>query len=308
MDASVPGSSAHYPIKVAARLTGVGIDTLRAWERRHHAIRPTRDARGRMYTDADLERIRLLRDAVLNGHPIGRIAALDAPALRGLGASTRHADRTPEAEDEPSGVRGIMDALAAFDLAALETLLRRAATLSRPPALLRDVIVPGLRAAGDEWHARRLGTAHEHLLSALVRDVLGSLMRLHVRTEVADRLIFATPAGERHEFGALGAAVLAASGGLGAVYLGPDVPAADLVDIAATIDADVVALGVTGAEPALPALAREIEIVARSLSRDVELWIGGAAATELAAVHPRVLAIADYDALEKELHRLGGRY
>jgi MerR family transcriptional regulator, light-induced transcriptional regulator len=300
---------ARYPINVAARLTGVGIDTLRAWERRHRAITPTRDGRGRMYADADLERIRLLRAAVVNGHPIGRIAHLDEAALRGLaGTAARPPDQTAEASNWPAAVRGIVDALATLDLAALETLLARAATLSRPPVLLREVIAPSLRAAGDEWRAGRLGMAHERLLSSLVRDVLGSLMRLHARSDVADRMIFATPAGERHEFGALGAAVMAASGGLGAVYLGPDLPAADLVDMATSIDADVVALGVTGPDDSRSSIAREVETIARSLSRDVELWLGGPAATEFAAAHPRALAIRDYDMLGQELERLGARY
>jgi DNA-binding transcriptional MerR regulator len=300
---------AFYPINVAARLTGVGIDTLRAWERRHRAITPTRDGRGRMYAATDLERIRLLREAVGNGHPIGRIAQLDEAALRGLGGATRPpADQSAETPDWPSAVQGIVDALATLDLAALGALLARTAALSRPPVLLGEVIAPALRAAGDEWRAGRLGMAHERLLSALVRDVLGSLMRLHARSDVADRMVFATPAGERHEFGALGAAVMAASGGLGAVYLGPDLPAADLVALARSIDADVVALGVTGPDASRSSIAREVETIARSLSRDVELWLGGAAATELAAAHPRALAIRDYDMLGQELERLGARY
>lgn len=262
-----------------------------------------------MYTAADLERIRLLREAVANGHPIGRIARLDDPALRGLAAAAPPTvEKTADADDWPIAVQAIVDALARFDLPALDALLRRAAALSRPPVLLGEVIVPALRAAGEEWRAGRLGMAHERLLSSLIRDVLGSLMRLHARSEVADRLIFATPAGERHEFGALGAALMAASGGLGAVYLGPDLPAADLVDVAAAIDADVVALGVTGSDGSRPSLAREVATIARSLSRDVELWLGGAAATDLAAVHPRAHVIRDYRMLGRELERLGARF
>jgi DNA-binding transcriptional MerR regulator len=300
---------ARYPINVAARLTGVGIDTLRAWERRHQAITPTRDARGRMYTSADVERIRLLREAVANGHPIGRIARLDEPALQGLtGAPTRPSERNTETEDWPIAVQEMVDAVARFDLSTLDALLRKAAALSRPPALLGELIVPALRAAGEAWRAGRLGLAHERLLSSVIRDVLGSLMRLHARSEVAERLIFATPAGERHEFGALGAALMAASGGLGSVYLGSDLPAADLVDIASTIGADVVALGVTGSDGSRSSLAREVDTIARSLSRDVELWLGGTAATGLAALHPRVLAIRDYHMLEQELERLGARF
>ena len=67
---------AHYPIRAVSRLTGISIDTLRAWERRHDAVTPVRDERGRMYTDADVARLRLLRQAVEQGHSIGRLAGL----------------------------------------------------------------------------------------------------------------------------------------------------------------------------------------------------------------------------------------
>ena len=63
----IPVSKSHktpsrYPIRAVSRLTGIGIDTLRAWERRHDAVTPVRDERGRMYSDADVARLRLLRD------------------------------------------------------------------------------------------------------------------------------------------------------------------------------------------------------------------------------------------------------
>ena len=75
---------ASYPIRAVSRLTGIGIDTLRAWERRHSAVTPIRDDRGRMYTDADIARLRLLRGAVEQGHSIGRLAGLTDAELRHL--------------------------------------------------------------------------------------------------------------------------------------------------------------------------------------------------------------------------------
>ena len=81
--------SAHYPIRAVSKLTGIAIDTLRAWERRHGAVTPIRDERGRMYTDADVVRLRLLKDAVEHGHSIGRLAGLGDEELRHLADATR---------------------------------------------------------------------------------------------------------------------------------------------------------------------------------------------------------------------------
>ena len=77
-------SGGRFPIRAVSRLTGIGIDTLRAWERRYRAVTPVRDDRGRMYTDADVARLRLLSGAVEQGHSIGRLAGLSNDELRDL--------------------------------------------------------------------------------------------------------------------------------------------------------------------------------------------------------------------------------
>jgi len=49
----------RYPIRAVAKLTGLSLDTLRAWERRYQAVIPERGRRGRLYTEHDLERLAL---------------------------------------------------------------------------------------------------------------------------------------------------------------------------------------------------------------------------------------------------------
>jgi len=109
---------AHYPIRAVSRLTGVAIDTLRAWERRHRAVTPMRDDRGRMYTDADIARLRLLRGAVEQGHSIGRLAGLTDAELRRLAATA-----------DSSAV----SAVAPTQRTPLDTAALTAARLPRPP-------------------------------------------------------------------------------------------------------------------------------------------------------------------------------
>jgi DNA-binding transcriptional MerR regulator len=88
--------AARYPILAVSRLTGIGIDTLRAWERRHQAVTPVRDDRGRMYTNADIARLRLLRGAVEHGHSIGRLAGLTDAELRNLAVAGEDATAVSE--------------------------------------------------------------------------------------------------------------------------------------------------------------------------------------------------------------------
>ena len=310
MPRPIKGSAARYPISVVAKITGLSIDTLRAWERRHGAVVPSRDERGRMYSDADLRRLTLLRDVVGRGHAIGRIASLDESSLRALaaepGAST---PATPPPAPAISGVidiDGVVDALERFDGGAVEADLSRAATFLEPRALWYEVVAPLLTEIGERWRDGRSRVAHEHLLTASVRSVLGSLLRLHKGANGAARIALATPSGERHELGTLGAALLAAAGGLHVVYLGPDLPADDVVTLAETVETDAVVLGVTSADDE-GGIAAVIESIARRLPSDVELWLGGPAAALLAGRFPRALALSDFGDLERHLTRLGAR-
>ena len=71
-----------YPIRVAARRTGLKQDAIRAWERRYGAVAPSRsEGRHRLYSEEDIRRLQLLRRATEAGHSISRIATLDELAL-----------------------------------------------------------------------------------------------------------------------------------------------------------------------------------------------------------------------------------
>jgi methanogenic corrinoid protein MtbC1 len=167
--------------------------------------------------------------------------------------------------------------------------------------------MPALAQAGDEWHRGAARIAHEHLMSSTMRNILGSFLRLYARADVATRLLFATLSGDRHEIGTLGAAMLAASSGLGVAYLGPDLPARDIVESVTPASAQVLVLGLT-ATAADKARERELRTIVRDLPAGVELWTGGrGAARHATLISPRGLVLHDYDAYQQELARIGGR-
>ncbi len=308
---TVPAPKARYPIRAVSKLTGVAIDTLRAWERRHDAVTPQRNDRGRLYTDRDVERLRLLRDVVAGGHSIGQIARLDDAELRHLAARGTEARlRAAElrAEGAAADLEGLLAAIRRFDRDAMELDLRRAAALLKPAELLDGLLVPLLTRVGEDWHAGLLTIAHEHFASEIVRNVVGSMLSAHGRGTDARRLLFTTPPGELHELGILGAALLASAGGLGALYLGSDLPADNILSSASIAAVDVVVIGIgssAGASSAVPTIVS----LARHLPPHVELWVGGAPSAALGAgqIGARPLLLPSYSDLERELVRLGAR-
>jgi DNA-binding transcriptional MerR regulator len=302
-------SPAHYPIRAVSKLTGIGIDTLRAWERRHGAVTPVRDDRGRMYTDADVARLRLLQGAVARGHSIGRLAGLTDTELRRLAdaAESSAVSAVAPTRRTPFDPATLSAALQKYDATGIDHEISRLAAILPPLELLRDVLMPVLAQVGDNWHRGPARIAHEHLMSSTMRNILGSFLRLYARPEVSTRLLFTTLAGERHEIGTLGAAMLAASSGLGVAYLGPDLPAREIVDSVRPAGAQVLVLGLT-ATSAGRAKERELRTIVQDLPKDVEQWAGGRGAVHHAAlISPRGLVLHDYKAYQQELLRIGGR-
>jgi DNA-binding transcriptional MerR regulator len=140
------GREARYPIRAVSKLTGVGIDTLRAWERRYHAVTPTRDERGRLYSESDIVRLRLLNQAVASGHTIGRVAQLPDGELRRLTSAWAAERPMPVASTRVD----FSTALARFDSVAVERELATLAAVLPPSELVRDVVLP---APGRRFHS-----------------------------------------------------------------------------------------------------------------------------------------------------------
>jgi len=220
-------------------------------------------------------------------------------------ASRASAPAEPAAPAGPTvNLDALLMAVETFDTLTLETELGRAALLLRPPELLSSVLLPLLARVGDDWHAGRGTVAQEHFLSTCVRSVLGTLLRAQMPRDHGKRLLFATPSGELHELGTLGAALLAAANGLGVLYLGADLPCDDLASSAAVSGVDVVVLGVTGASPT-NGIAAIVAEAAQKLPAAVELWVGGPAAKRVAGhLGTRVTCVSSYDEFQSYMERL----
>jgi MerR family transcriptional regulator, light-induced transcriptional regulator len=304
-----------YPIRAVSKLTGISIDTLRAWERRYQVVTPQRDERGRVYTEADVQHLRLLNAAVESGHAIGQVATLSDKELQALIArphavtNDTRALKSRQSEEPGGALRAVFTAIERLDYAEAERELALLATVLPPRELVHRVVLPLMKEVGDAWHRGELGIAHEHMTSALVRNLLGALIPLHRRTSPAGKLLFATPSGEQHEFGILIAAMLAVGGGMGIVYLGSNLPAEEVLSAAQKTAPQAVVLGFIGANGARAGLV-EIERIAHKLPSQIEFWIGGAKDEALRKEigKTRALLIEDFTMLEQHLSRLGARF
>ena len=280
-----------YPLRSAARLTGLSPEVLRAWERRHRVVQPLRTPGGtRRYRASDFERLRLLKRAVDAGHRIGQLAGLSDAELERLGSE-------PGAT-APSRLTETFAAIDALDAAELQRLLSIQLSTLGPLRFGREIALPLVREIGERWASQRLGVASEHLTTAALRSMLGSALQPGAAALRGPRIVFATLAGERHELGLLMAALTALGACANPIYLGAEVPVEELLAAVERSGAAVLALSVVTSPPA--EVARSLAALRAGLPADVHLWIGGSGAPQVARAQG-VECIESLDALDQRV-------
>ncbi|KGM57089.1 hypothetical protein N799_13855 [Lysobacter arseniciresistens ZS79] len=283
-----------FPVKAAAELSGLTPETLRAWERRHAAVVPHRDGKGRrMYDAAMIERLARLHRLTGRGHPIRDLAGLDDAALDDLLEESRQTGYGG-VEELPARM---LDAIADYQVDVFDRDLSVAIATLPVSVLVARVVAPLLREVGVRWADGRLAIAQERLVSSLLRARLLSVLNQHPRGH-EPRVLFATLPGEPHELGLLGAALHAHEAGLPVLYLGTGLPSAELARVATRLGAAAVAISSVDPGQAREALAglRELDGL---LPPGMPVWVGGANARYLAEALglARVAAVTDPGAL-----------
>lgn len=279
------------------RRTGLSADVIRAWERRHGAVAPERSGGGqRLYTEDDVVRLALMRRATADGHSIGEIARLDTGALEALLAGPRRRGAEGPRHALQAALDEAMVATERLDSVALEQALKRAVLSLGTERFVDDVVSRYLHAVGDRWHAGTLSPAHEHFASSTTRRVLAWVTDAYAPADDAPRIVVATPSGELHELGAMAAAAVAAAEGVLVVYLGANLPAADIAAAAKAVRARAVALSVVYANEG--ATTREVLQTARMVPAEVGVIVGGAASVQIEPVadDAGVRVLRDFDA------------
>lgn len=286
-----------HPIQIVTRRTGVSADVLRVWEKRYGVVTPVRSASGRrLYSDADIERLRLLVQATRAGRPIGQVAALPTAALLALLEEQAPAPRPPrrhEPTDAAPAVRSTADevlddcirAIDDFDAVALDLRLRRAIVALSADDFLDAVVVPlvdDLRVRMLDGSLRR---SHGHLAHAVLRRVLDHLLAAATAPLASRDLVVAPLGTHSHELDALIVAAAAAADGWRVTYVGAGVPADDVAETLQHVGAQVLALSVAAAsgDRVIP---RELRRLRALLPARVEfLVVATTAGVQRAALH-----------------------
>ncbi|MCX8003499.1 MAG: MerR family transcriptional regulator [Burkholderiaceae bacterium] len=289
-----------WSIAAVERDTGLSKDTLRVWERRYGFPRPRRDALGeRVYSQADVGKLRLVKRLLDQGHRPGRIVTLSVEELRQLALD---AGREGTAALPEPGFEDVLRLLRAHRIETLRAELTQTMARLGLARFVAEVVAPLTARVGEAWARGECEVFEEHLYTECVQSVLRAAIAAVAVRGMPPRVLLTTVPQETHGLGLLMAEAMLTVEGCECIPLGVGTPLPDIVAAARAQAADVVGLSFSACLPAPAVVASLTELRAR-LPRAVALWVGGSNAAlrrrtlpavqvfqSLAAIAPAVVA------------------
>ncbi len=263
-----------------SKRSGVSPELLRAWERRYGLLRPERSSGGqRLYTPADVERLRVMREHLADG-----LAAAEAAALA-VRAEVEEA--APPMALQPEAVRDdLADALDRFDEPRAQAILDRLLAVATVDTLLSEVVLPYLHELGERWLRGDASVAQEHFASSVLRGRLLGLAR-GWGLGLGPTAVLACLPGEQHDLGLIAFGLALRSRGWRIVYLGSDSPIETVEEVSRQLDPGLVVLAAASSERVEPVVTQLQALAGRH-----QLALGGAAADNEALVAGGALALS----------------
>ena len=263
-----------FNIAAVERDTGLSKDTLRVWERRYGFPAPGRDANGeRLYPQAQVEKLRLIRRLLDDGHRPARIVAASHDELSALLDAVRAQCPDPIAQGPDTG---LLQCVCLHRSAELAAGLRQALMKQGLQRFVIETVAPLAAAVGEAWLRGDVDVPEEHLFTEQVQNLLRGAIGAQAGSTGRPRVLLTTLPDESHGLGLLMAEAMLVPEGAACVSLGTRTPLADIRNAAASGAFDIVGLSFSNAYPARQAVENLSELRA-SLPAHIALWAGGGA-------------------------------
>ncbi len=323
-----PRAEPTLTIGAVSHATGIPKETLRTWERRYGFPLPERSDTGhRRYAASVVERLRLIQQAIEQGHRASQVvglslaeltellaliapAPLEASQLAKTTTSPQPSDaaraETPSSPDAaPLYAQEIIDAWMAMTLAldteALTTALRSSWFTLGPLRAIEQLISPFLERVGQGWYEGHLAVFHEQFVSQALKSFLSEQWRTISARSAGSPMLLATLPGEFHGLGLHLAAVVLAMAGLRVKLLGCDILVETIGQAATHYHAKHVLISVSAASNPHH-VQRQLTALRQTLPDEITLIVGGSGApqqVEGALRLPHLQALHDWSVAQR---------
>ncbi len=256
-----------YTMKTVVQQTGITPTTLRAWERRYGILQPDRSDGGyRLYSEQDIALLRWLKGQVESGVNIGRAVALlelkrheieTTPVTMPFAGNGMRFKATaePEVALSPSSMRTadtitqeLLDVLLHFCETRAGTILSEAFALYPVEVVTENIMVPALVQASERWQHGTASLVQANFVTSFLRQKVTSLFAAYTQPASGPLAVTASAPDEWHDIGILLVSLALRRNGWRVLYLGPNVPLAQLARELPDLKPELVCLSATTAE------------------------------------------------------------
>ena len=224
----------QYSIKDLERLSGVKAGTIRIWEQRYDLLEPIRtETNIRHYKDSDLKKLLNVSMLLEQGMRISKISEFSDSELKLTIATLLEQGESISAQTE-FYIQALVVSRLELDEARFNNLFSRAVNEKGFLNAITDFIYPFLVKVGMMWGMDEVNPGQEHFVSCLIRQkILTGINDLPISapTKNGYSYVLFLPEGELHEIGLILANYILRSHGYKVVYLGQDVPLADIQQV-----------------------------------------------------------------------------
>jgi DNA-binding transcriptional MerR regulator/methylmalonyl-CoA mutase cobalamin-binding subunit len=276
-------STLTYNIAAVERDTGLSKDVLRMWERRYGFPTPERDGNGdRLYSTEQVERLRLIKRLMDQGHRPGKLIATPYEELAQL--APRRMAAGPAAPEGPHPeLDELIKLIHRHDGGAYLQAMQQRLARQGLQRFVQDTVSPLAHRIGEAWEQGGIQIFEEHLFTELTKRLLRQSIAALPAGSRRPRILLTTLPGEQHLLGLLMAETLFALEGAECIPLGTQTPLQEIGRAATAHRADAVAVSFSAAFPArqIPALLLQLRM---GLPEGIELWAGGSGIARLADI------------------------
>jgi DNA-binding transcriptional MerR regulator len=215
-----------YSISDIEGLIGVKAHTIRAWEVRYNLVPPKRTATNiRFYNEEDLKMLLNVVTLNENGYKISKIAKMSSKQIADLVVQLK-----TNWNNDIVQVLQLSNAALTYDEVAFSDILAGCIAEMGLTKAMDTVLFPFMKKIGMLWQTGTIDPSHEHFASNLIRDrIIVEIDKVEKPRKVnPKRFLLFLPEGEMHETGLLFARYLLKNCGHDTLYLGQEIPYADV--------------------------------------------------------------------------------
>lgn len=291
----------YLSIGELSKQTGIGVHTLRVWEKRYGAPLSERLPSGhRRYPKDEVPRLRAIARALESGYRASKVVTGTLEELQKLMGAQDFMSTNPEQPDLESGqvsreliIEKWIEAIHQYDEESLSHGFYEIWSKQGPLNFVLDFSAPFVQRIGNGWANGELTIGQEHFATSHLSDFLSSKWRqLNIRKDGPIAVLSTLPE-ETHNLGLLMCAVVTSLADFRVVYLGPNSPVEDILKTTEHCEAQLLCLSISNCVE--PKMAKDqLKQIRKNLDKKTNMLIGGEGAEDAAPGIIRLNNFSDY--------------